>query len=80
MGDEFYVLRQGEASVTVHTDKGDKATTSNHLDSTCEIFSRWAGLVLSCPWNWFVWCVVSLCCRGLWGAPFLDASGLAVPW
>ena len=25
MGDEFYVLRQGEASVTVHTDKGDKA-------------------------------------------------------
>lgn len=24
MGDDFYVLRQGEASVTVHTTKGDK--------------------------------------------------------
>lgn len=24
MGDEFFVLRQGEASVTVHTVKGDK--------------------------------------------------------
>ena len=26
MGDDFYVLRQGEASVTVHTVKGDKAS------------------------------------------------------
>lgn len=43
MGDDFYVLRQGEASVTVHTPKGDKVGVPFimlHLHLLADTFER----------------------------------------
>ena len=66
MGDDFYVLRQGEASVTVHTVKGDKASgraTAGFVMGSPQLSLSGGGA----PWAW----------RLLWGESPLGLSTLA---